>query len=128
VDDPQVHILRNANEGTKGPTLSLDPEYLATGCNSGFQALNLAVLAGAKKIILLGYDAKEPSRGDKSHWFGEHPRPCTMAAYAMYRNSFKNGAEAIKAADVRVINCSPGSAITAFERMALADCLQPDAA
>lgn len=33
-----------------------DPRYLRTGRNSGYQAINLAVQLGAKRIILIGYD------------------------------------------------------------------------
>lgn len=112
-----MHILRNSTGSQHGTGLSDDNRMLVTGGNSGYQALNLAVLAGAKNIILLGYDAREPENGEKSHWFGEHPQICTLAAYPMYRDSFKKGAQAIKNAGVRVINCSPNSAIDVFEKM-----------
>lgn len=119
-----MHLLRNKNYPQNGTGLSLDPEYLVTGSNSGYQALNLAVLAGAKKIILIGYDGHVPKRGEKTHWFGDHPRREPDAVFPLYVKSFKSGAEAIKAAGVRVINCSPGSAIDAFEKMDIADALR----
>ena len=115
-----MHILRNA--GPEG--LSRDPEALSTGRNSGYQAMNLALLAGASRVILIGYDAKEPAAGQAAHWFGEHPRMTPVSAFAMYRQSFKNGAAAIKAAGLRVINSSPGSAIECFERMELEQALR----
>lgn len=124
ITDPYVHILRNSTGNQHGHGLSDDNRMLVTGGNSGYQALNLATLAGAKNIILLGYDAREPAPGEKSHWFGEHPQIATLAAYPMYRESFKKGADAIKAAGVRVVNCSPNSAIDVFEKMELNEALK----
>jgi hypothetical protein len=123
IEDGAVHLLRNKNYPQNGTGLSLDPEYLVTGHNSGYQAINLAVLAGAKTIILLGYDAREPEAGNASHWFGNHPRIEPQSVFALYRQACKAGAASIKAAGVRVINCSPGSAIDAFEKMELQNAL-----
>lgn len=119
-----MHLLRNRNFPHNGTGLSLDSEYLVTGSNSGYQALNLAVLAGASKIILIGYDGNTPKRGEKTHWFGDHPRREPDAVFSLYVRSFREGAAAIKAAGVRVINCSPGSAIDAFEKMDIADAMR----
>ena len=118
-----MHLLRNKNYPHNGTGLSLDPEYLVTGSNSGYQALNLAVLAGAKTIILIGYDGHTPKPGEKTHWFGDHPRREPDAVFPLYVQSFKAAAKAIKAAGVRVINCSPNSAIDVFEKMDITDAL-----
>jgi hypothetical protein len=118
-----VHILRNSTGNIHGNGLSQDNQALVTGGNSGYQALNFAILAGAKKIILLGFDAKEPKKGEKSHWFGEHPIQCSPQAYPMYRDSFKNGLAAITATGVKVINCSLDSAIDVFPKMTIKDAL-----
>jgi hypothetical protein len=125
VKDPAVHVMQQSKGGCWG--LSLDPCRLVTGRNSGYQALNMAVLSGAKTVILLGYDAQVPKNGP-SHWFGEHPRSVPAAVVLDYKTSFRAGAEAIKAAGVRVINASPGSAVDAFEKNDLAEALrlQPD--
>ena len=113
IADQAVHILRNA--GSRG--ISTDPGAVCTGHNSGYQALNIAILAGAKTIILLGFDAREPT--GKTHWFGDHPKIEQVAAYADFRKAFSAAENAIKAAGVRVINCSPGSAIDSFEKLPL---------
>lgn len=113
-----MHIIRNG--GTAG--LSLDPEKVSTGSNSGYQALNLAVLAGAKTVILLGFDGRPAAEG-KTHWFGDHPRVEPLTVYPVIRDAFKAAAEAIKAAGVSVLNCSPGSAIETFPRADLAEVL-----
>lgn len=121
VKDDAVHMLRNKTFPEHAIGLSLDPQSLVTGRNSGFQALNLAVLAGATTILLLGFDGK-PADDGRTHWSGGHRRPTPDGAYAEYRMAM-NAAPAIKAAGVRVINASPGSAIDAFEKMALEDAL-----
>lgn len=52
-DWPDVKAM--AHNGVDGLEL-LDARFLRTGANSGYQAINLAVHFGAKRIILLGYD------------------------------------------------------------------------
>lgn len=123
VCDPAVHLLRNFNFPVHGYGLSRDPKRLVTGRNSGFQALNLAVLAGATEVLLLGFDALAPRNGEESHWFGEHPRPTPMAAYEEYRRAFSAAESEIRAAGVRVVNCSPGSVINSFEKQPLEQAL-----
>lgn len=120
---PEVHLLRNKTHPSNGVGLSLDTESLITGYHSGWQVVNISVLTGAALILLLGYDAREPESGGPSHWFGHHPKREPVAAYEKYRQSFKLGAGALRDAGVRVINCSPGSAIDAFPRMTLAEAL-----
>ena len=53
------------------PGLSRKQGVIHQGKNSGYQALNLAYLLGAERILLLGYDMQ--MQGDKRHWFGAHP-------------------------------------------------------
>jgi hypothetical protein len=124
ITDKEVHILLNANGRGHSFGLSLDPKQIVTGRNSGYQALNIAILAGAKTILLLGFDAREPTATSKSHWFGDHPRIEPVAAYAEYRKAFSAGESAIDAAGVRVLNCSPGSAIDSFPKMDLTEALR----
>ncbi len=117
-----VHLLRNAHGAVHGFGLSLDPRALVTGRNSGFQALNLAILAGAEKVILLGFDGK-PGADGRTHWFGDHPQPTPAAAYPLYRQAMSAAEVDIKAAGVTVLNCSIGSAIDAFPKMTLEESL-----
>lgn len=116
--DGDVHFLKNYHGDTNGHGLSDDPEKLVTGWNGGWQALNLAILAGARKIILLGFDGRCAADGTQ-HWHGGHPKRTPDAAYEHYRRAFSAGEAAIEAAGVRVFNCSPGSAIDSFPKMAL---------
>lgn len=115
VEDSSVHILRNRNHPDHGVGLSLDPRYIVTGRNSGFQALNLAVLTGASSIVLLGFDGRVAADG-RTHFFGDHIVRETSAAYKEYQRAFSAAEHDIKRTNVRVINCSPGSEINAFEK------------
>jgi hypothetical protein len=53
------------------PGLSLIPERIHSGENSGYQAINVAAVNGATFIGLLGFDMKRAA--GKAHWFGDHP-------------------------------------------------------
>lgn len=122
VTDDAVHMLKNRDHPVHGLGLSLDPHYLVTGRNSGFQALNLAVLAGAKEIILLGFDGA-PNAAGKDHFHGGHPRPTPPAAYPLYRQAMSAAEGSLKEAGVEVINCTPGSQIDSFPKRALEEVL-----
>lgn len=113
VTDDAVHILRNKTFPKHGMGLSLDCESLITGRNSGFQSLNMAILAGASRVILLGFDGKA------GHFHGGHPRPTPEAVYPLYLQAMNEAAGAIKKAGVEVLNASPESAITCFEKRPL---------
>ena len=51
----------------------LSDDRIHAGGNGGYQAVQLAALFGASKVILLGYDLQRS--GGKSHWHGDHPKP-----------------------------------------------------
>jgi hypothetical protein len=122
VTDQAVHMLRNRDFPNHGMGLSLEPRYLVTGRNSGFQALNLAVLAGASRIILLGFDGK-PGDAGPDHFHGGHPRPTPPSVYPLYRQAMSAAENALDDAGVEVVNCSPGSAIDSFPKRALEELL-----
>lgn len=122
VKDPAVHVLRNKHgTGFHGRGISLDPRALVTGRSSGFQAINASSLAGASLALLLGFDAKE---GDAvTHWHGGHPRSMPVAVHEQWRRHFSEAQRDLAEAGLRVLNCSPGTAITAFDRMPLNEAL-----
>lgn len=121
VKDEAVHMMRNRDHPSMGYGLSMDPRFLVTGKNSGFQSLNLAVLAGAKKVILLGFDGEQ--KDGKDHFHGGHPRPTPREAYPLYRAAMVAAEAALIDAGVEVVNCSPGSAIDTFPMMDLREAL-----
>jgi enoyl-CoA hydratase/carnithine racemase len=115
-------MLHNANMQGIDRGISESPNAIATGSNSGYQAINIAVLAGAKRILLLGYDMKFAA-GKKSHWHGGHPLQMPEGAYTRYARKFKTMLPQLERLGVAVINCTPGSAIDAFPRGDIASLL-----
>ena len=90
--------------------------------NSGAMAINLAVLAGAKRIITLGLDCQYT--GGKRHHFGDHPPGLGNArSLAKWPNGFKRLAGHAKNKGVEVINASRETALECFSRAALEDVL-----
>ncbi len=89
---------------------------LATGGNSGFQAMNLAALQGAERIVLLGYDMGHAA-GQNKHWWDEkHPRHSRESNYAGWLERMDRAAPFIT---VPVLNASRQSAIRCFEKVDL---------
>jgi hypothetical protein len=102
--------------GTHG--LQMCPWGLATGRNSGIQAINLAMHFGVARILLLGYDMKP------GHFNGGHPAPTRPEVYAdTMLPCFPAVAAGLKQVGVECINCTPGSALDVFPRAELADVL-----
>lgn len=122
-----VHVLRVA-PWTPERGLSTDPGAIATGRHdgymghSGFQALNLATLSGSKNIILLAYDGR-PGTDGRTHFHGSHPSPTPEDVWNHIRRSFSCVENELKAAGVRVVNCSPNSSIDSFEKVSLSEAL-----
>jgi hypothetical protein len=109
----------NLIEGADGRRFSSDPSRVVFGSNSGFQALNIALLKGCKRIILAGFDMRHVD--GKSHFFGDHPEELATVpdnAYRNFANRFADAAEYLPK-DVQIINATPGSALTCFPMMEL---------
>lgn len=100
--------------------LSLEPDRLALGRHSGYQAINLAVHLGAKRIVLLGYDM-QPA-GDRHHFFGDHPTG-SRPRYRDWVPHFASLVEPLAALGIEIVNASRATAIEAFPKMTLAEAL-----
>lgn len=86
------------------------------GGNSGYQAINLAYLWGAKRIILLGFDCK-PING-QAHWFGQHPEGLNKTQnFDFWINHFNQLAKDLERENIEVINCSMDSALECFKKV-----------
>jgi hypothetical protein len=92
--------------------------YIHQGGNSGFQAVNLAILFGAKEIALLGYDMQITD--NKRHFFGEHEGKMNKPSpYHKWVKSFENAAKHLH--DVHIVNCTRKTALTCFEMKNIED-------
>jgi hypothetical protein len=119
INHPQVHALRLTGQRGHEP----ETDALRHGSNSGYQAVELAVKLGAKRIVLLGYDMRvEP--GGRSHWHDE-PRAsdfADVAARSMLPH-FATLVEPLAKLGVEVVNATPGSALECWPKMSLEDAL-----
>lgn len=104
--------------------LAADRRYLATGANSGYSAVNLAVHLNnaAAPIVLLGYDMAG------EHWFGRHPKPLRNPEEPHFRQWRENFATLARAAaerdrPIKIINASRETALSCFPRMSLEQAL-----
>lgn len=94
--------------------LSLDGALIHQGGNSGFQALNLAVLWGATRIELYGFDMRRGDDG-RRHFFGDHPKELQRDLdFARAIRGFEEAAPQLRKLGVEVVNCTPGSALRCF--------------
>ena len=125
IEQDETHVLRNAYPKSHGTGMSLDPQAIVTGRNSGHQAVNVAILAGVARIILLGFDGRADPKTGATHWHGGHPREqVSPSAFADFRRAWSASQNAIAATGVRIINCSPGTFIDTFEKMPLEQALE----
>lgn len=100
------------------PGLSFNPAMIHTGRNSGYQAINLAVLFGAKRILLLGFDMQKT--GGKAHWFGPHDSALVATSgYDGFIQCFRTIPPLIKGRGIEIINCTRETALSMFPRMAI---------
>jgi hypothetical protein len=101
----------------QGPDLSTADGIITAGGTSGFGALNLAFLRGAKKIVLLGFDyggAGGVWHHNEHHYTFQQQQD--RDNWAKWATNFNRPAQFLRKTGVEVINASPDSAITAFPR------------
>lgn len=101
--------------------LAESPDTLNTGRNGGYQAINLAVHAGARRIVLVGFDMAAAPDG-ASHWHGGHRgRPAHPTTWRDWLPHFETIVEPLRARNVTVVNATIGGALETFPRARLED-------
>ena len=110
--------------------LSTDPQFIHYGHSSGYQIINLAYHYGVREFVLIGYDMRYPSgyngfakvAGGDRHFFGEYPKELQhWTRLNMGAEGQLNGLlDCYRTIDceslgIRIINCSPNTALDFFE-------------
>jgi hypothetical protein len=104
--------------GKTAEGFSRDPSVIHYGHNSGFQAVNLAMLRGVSRIVLVGFDMR------RGHFFGDHPAPLhNRDEFGLFVEAFRAAAPS---STVPIVNATPGSALDAFPMVTLEDALEDD--
>lgn len=89
--------------------------------NSGFQAIGLAILFGATRIILVGFDMRVVD--GRKHFFGSHPKMLNQNQnFAAWRRGFELAAKSMPSW-LEIINATPDSDLKCFPMMSLSDAL-----
>lgn len=104
--------------------LSKDPTMIHTGRNSGTQAVALAHLFGARRIVLLGFDMA--ATNGRAHWHGDHPKGLGNGAqgrYSVWIRSLELVAQDAKRDGLQIINASRRTALRCFPRVELEEAL-----
>lgn len=105
--------------GGHGQRFSTDPRRIHYGSNSGYQAINLALLKGATRVILVGFDMR-----GRGHFFGDHPEPLhNRDSYAAFLPEFRAAAQACQ---VPILNATPGSGLDCWPIVPLEEALGDD--
>lgn len=98
-----------------------NPAFHSFG-QSGTDAIALAAAFGARDIVLLGYDCQLTN--GQSHHHGDHPQGlenCGSIGY--WPKQFERLARYLSSIGVSVKNATRSTALTAFDRVPLEECL-----
>lgn len=107
------------------PFLSNDPTIITSGGTSGFGALNVAYLKGAKLVVLFGYDYSDTNgtwHANDAHYDPNHYyNPSNWIEWA---SAFNNITPQLKEKGVEVVNASQRSGISAFPKVSIEEGLR----
>lgn len=112
---PEDGILYLQASGCDG--LDLRGNYLKEGKNSGYAAINLAVLLGVRKITLLGYDMKEDKA--RTHWHDGYVTGHKARKLPHYRKMIDTLAEPLDELGIDVVNAGLNSDLESFMKVDL---------
>jgi len=103
---------------TRDELLFDEPGVVGGGGCSGFHLLNLAAQAGARGIVLVGYDMAE-----RTHWYGKNTwagssNP-TAKSFARWRDALDGAAHKLRKLSVEVVNASERSTLREYPKMSL---------
>lgn len=121
IGDPRVKRMRKIDP----KHLSAKPGEVALARTSTTGAINLAIHFGAKKIVLLGVDAKLGA-GGRRHNHGLRwpwPKGATAESFAAQAKEFAAIAPSAVKMGVEIVNANPDSAVHVWPRLKFEDCL-----
>jgi hypothetical protein len=117
-DRLDIHCVEGRWQNKCDASFSTDPSYINYGDNSGFQALNLAILLGCERIILIGYNLSGTNKFQQRDFHSPYHR---------FIEFFNKAAETLPS-NVEVINATPNSALECFPKMRYEDAIHNSAA
>mgnify|MGYP003575330042 CR=1 FL=1 len=110
-------------EPIHGSEYQFREDAIHAGSNSGYQAIQLAAMFGATRIVLLGFDFQRT--GGATHWHGDHPAGFANGGdYKAWSWQMEILAHDLIRRGVEVINCSRVSALECFKKEPLENILE----
>lgn len=103
--------------------MHFDGTRLGSGGNSGFQAINLAAVSGARRVVLTGFDMSIEAG---VHWHGAHVGRLTNPDARMLKNCatlLDGAAKDLSDHGVEVVNASRQTALKAYRRVSIEEAL-----
>jgi len=116
VDEPG---LRLAKKDLMPYGVSTNPDVLFWNLSTGAMAINLAFLLGVTEIVLLGFDMKKAEDG-RDNFHPDYGHPAERNPYPRFLLPFPSIKSDLDRLGVRVVNGTPGSALTIWPILDLA--------
>lgn len=110
----------------KGVGISNDPGTVCWNANSGAAAISLAANAGARRIVLIGFDMKLGKDGAQwwhTFYTGGKRLARQKQPFPRHLRGFAQIAKDARRRKIEIVNASPDSAITQFKKVNLRDIL-----
>ena len=88
--------------------------------NSGASAINVAYWLGARRVILLGFEMRNPIEGTQTHWHNKYAPKIDKKTkklsnpYSRFLIGFPQIAKDAKEVGLEIINATPDSALKVF--------------
>lgn len=120
-----------AKDVKKQSGISDHPGLICWNCNSGSAAISIAANAGAKRIILLGFDMKT-NGNNHQHWHdwyhkignqSDKAKRKLEATFDRHLRGFDQIAKDAKKRGIEIINANPDSAIIQFRKVPVKELL-----
>lgn len=95
------------------------------GRSTGHRAIGLAIMLGATRVVLLGYDMRVDPDTGRSHCHDDYQHTEPASAYAdEFIPGFAGWNADAQAVGVQALNATPGSALKEFPMVTLAEVLR----
>ena len=125
-------VKHTPRDGNHPKGISDNPQMASWNGNSGAAAISIAANAGAKRIMLLGFDMKL-DENKMQHWHDYYgkvesrktrdPRKPTHLPFDRHLRGFEQIAKDAKRRGIEILNVNPDSAINEFPKYTLKELL-----
>lgn len=116
---PHIKLFKRGRKGFG------HPPYLSWHGNSGISATNLAIILGAKTIVLLGFDCDDKAK--EVNWHTNLKNPQRLGTvYKKFKSGFADFKKEVEEFDdsIDIINANPESKLEMFPKMKRSDAMK----